>query len=87
MSGQSQILVAFSPVREPPSPLEYRTWRVTVLVWTLFGGRIEPGILGHPVSSRVPIPTELARLLFPVKYGRAVKLTVLFLSSVLLLEL
>lgn len=87
MSGHSQTLVAFSPVREPPAPLEYGAWLVALLVWTLFRGRIEPEILGRPVSSRVPIPTELARLLFRVKYGRAVKLTVLFLSSVLLLEL
>ena len=86
MSGQSQTLVAFSSVREPPSPLDYGTWRVAVLVSTLFRGRIEPGFLGRPVSSRVLIPTELAWLLFHVKYGRAVKFTVLFLSSVLLLE-
>jgi len=50
-------------------------------------GRVEQGIPGRPVSSRVPIPTELARLLFHIKYGRAVNLTVLFLSPVLLLEL
>lgn len=82
-----KISVAFSPVREPPALLEYGTWRVALLVWTLFRGRIEPGFLGRPVSSRVPIPNELARLLFHGKYGRAVKQTVLFLSPVLLLEL
>jgi hypothetical protein len=86
-SGQPQTLVALSPVRETLTPLDYGTRRVAVLIWTLYRGRIEPGILGRTVSSRVPIPNELARLLCHVNYGREVKLTVLFLSSVLLFEL